>query len=67
MSVYEAVMMIPFIGMYFGPHTWTEATLGFCARTIALVDTMADSPQGQVDMIVAQAESYCRLRLCRIT
>jgi hypothetical protein len=51
LSVYGAVMMIPFIGMYYGLHTWTEATLGFGARTIALVDTMADSPLGQVAMI----------------
>jgi hypothetical protein len=51
LSVYGAVMMIPFISMYYGLHTWTEATLGFGARTIALVDTMADSPLGQVAMI----------------
>jgi hypothetical protein len=51
LSVYGAVMMIPFIGMNFGLHTWAEATLGFGARTIALVDTMADSPLGQVAMI----------------
>ena len=51
LSVYGAVMMIPFICMYFGLHTWTEATLGFGARTIALVDTMAGSPLSQVAMI----------------
>ena len=44
-------MMIPFIGMYYGLHEWTEAVFGFGARTIALVDTMADSPLGQVAMI----------------
>jgi MFS family permease len=51
LSMYGAVMMTPFIGMYYGLHEWTEATLGFGARTIALVDTMADSPLGQVAMI----------------
>jgi hypothetical protein len=51
LSVYGAVMMTPFISMYYGLHEWTEATFGFGARTIAMVDTMADSPLGQVAMI----------------
>jgi hypothetical protein len=32
-------------------HVWTEAHFGFGARTIAIIDTMADSPLGQVAMI----------------
>jgi hydroxymethylglutaryl-CoA lyase len=51
LSVYNAVMMLPFIGMYHGLHHWTEAHLGFGARTIAIIDTMADSPLGQVVMV----------------
>ena len=51
LSVYGAVMAAPFIGMYYGLHEWTQTHLGFGARTIALVDTMADSPLGQVAMI----------------
>jgi len=51
LSAYGAMMMIPFISMYYGLHEWTEATFGFGARTIAMVDTMADSPLGQVAMI----------------
>jgi hypothetical protein len=51
LSVYSTVMMLPFIGMFYGLHEWTDATLGFGARTIAIVDTMADSPLGQVAMI----------------
>ena len=51
LSIYNAVMMLPFIGMYHGLHHWTEAHLGFGARTIAIIDTMADSPLGQVAMI----------------
>ena len=51
LSVYSSIMMIPFIGMYYGLHAWTEAVFGFGARTIALVDTMADSPLGQVAMV----------------
>jgi hypothetical protein len=51
LSVYQTVMILPFIGMYFGLHVWTEAHFGFGARTIAIIDTMADSPLGQVAMI----------------
>jgi len=51
LSIYNAVMMLPFIGMYNGLHLWTEAHLGFGARTIAIIDTMADSPLGQVVMV----------------
>jgi hypothetical protein len=51
LSVYSAVMMSPFIGMYYGLHEWTQQHLGFGARTIAIIDTMADSPLGQVAMI----------------
>src|SRR4030067_3115736 len=44
-------MTLPFIGMYYGLHEWTERVFGFGARTIALIDTMADSPMGQVAMV----------------
>ncbi len=51
LSVYGTLMTLPFLGMFYGLHAWTEAHLGFGARTIALIDTMADSPLGQVAMI----------------
>jgi len=51
LAVYNAVMTAPFIGMYYGLHHWTEAHFGFGARAIAIIDTMADSPLGQVAMI----------------
>jgi MFS family permease len=51
LAVYSTVMSAPFIGMYYGLHEWTQSHLGFGARTIALIDTMADSPLGQVAMI----------------
>ena len=51
LAVYQTIMILPFIGMYFGLHEWTEAHFGFGARTIAIIDTMADSPMGQVAMI----------------
>jgi hypothetical protein len=51
LAVYGTVMSAPFIGIYYGLHEWTQSHLGFGARTIALIDTMADSPLGQVAMI----------------
>lgn len=51
LSVYSTMMMMPFIGMYYGLHEWTESVFGFGARAIAIIDTMADSPMGQVAMI----------------
>jgi hypothetical protein len=51
LSVFNTVMMLPYLGMYYGLHEWTERVFGFGARTIAIVDTMADSPMGQVAMI----------------
>lgn len=50
-SIYNTVMMLPFMGMYYGLHEWTEEVFGFGARTIAIIDTMADSPLGQVVMV----------------
>ena len=51
LSLYGTLMTMPFIGMFYGLHEWTATHLGFGARTIALIDTMADSPLGQVAMI----------------
>jgi hypothetical protein len=51
LAFYSAFMMLPFIGMFYGLHEWTERHLGFGARTIAIIDTMADAPMGQVAMI----------------
>ncbi|MFH0891712.1 MAG: hypothetical protein V1867_02935 [Candidatus Falkowbacteria bacterium] len=51
LSVYSTVMFLPFIGMYYGLHEWTEKIFGFGAKGIAIIDTMADSPMGQVAMI----------------
>ena len=39
------------IGMFYGLHDWTQATFGFGARTIAIIDTMAGSPLSQVAMV----------------
>ena len=51
LSIYTTVMTLPFWGMYHGLHEWTAAHLGFGAHAIAIIDTMADSPLGQVAMI----------------
>ena len=51
LSVYSTIMIMPFIGMYYGLHEWTQLHFGFGARTIAIIDTMADSPLGQVAMV----------------
>jgi hypothetical protein len=51
LSIYSTLMIMPFIGMYYGLHEWTQRAFGFGARTIAIIDTMADSPLGQVAMI----------------
>ncbi len=51
LSLYGTVMSLPYVAMYYGFHEWTEAVFGFGARTIAIIDTMADSPMGQVAMI----------------
>jgi hypothetical protein len=51
LSVYGTVMSLPYLAMFYGFHEWTEVHFGFGARTIAIIDTMADSPMGQVAMI----------------
>lgn len=51
LCAYYTVMILPFIGMYYGLHLWTEAHFGFGARTIALVDTTTSEPLSQVAMI----------------
>ncbi len=51
LSVYATIMSLPYVGLFYGLSQWTMAHFGFGARTIALVDTMADSPVGQVAMI----------------
>ncbi len=51
LSLYGTMMTMPFVGMYYGLHEWTERVFGFGARAIALIDTMADSPLGQVAMV----------------
>jgi hypothetical protein len=46
-----AALSLPSIGMFFGLHHWTETTVGFGARAIALVDIAAASPFAQLSII----------------
>src|SRR3712207_819876 len=51
LAVLGAALTLPTIGMLFGLHQWTEATFGFGARTIGLVDTVLSAPLAQLGMI----------------
>ncbi len=51
LTLIGTVLFIPYIGMFYGLHEWTMTNFGFGAHTIAIVDTMADAPFGQVAMI----------------
>jgi hypothetical protein len=45
------VLSVPNISLFFGLHHWTEATFGFGARAIAVIDAAAASPFAQLSMI----------------
>lgn len=51
LTILGAVFSLPTIAMLFGFHHWTEANLGFGARTIGLVDTALSAPLVQLGMI----------------
>ncbi|MGI9381702.1 MAG: hypothetical protein ACR2PO_00985 [Methyloligellaceae bacterium] len=51
LTVIMTVLSLPNIVLVYNLHEWTEATLGFGARTIALIDTAAESPFAQLSMI----------------
>ncbi len=51
LTVLGALMSLPDLFLVFGGSEWTEKHLGFGARTIALVDTAAQSPLAQLSMI----------------
>jgi BT1 family len=50
-AVAGTFLSLPSIGLVFGLHEWTEATFGFGARTIAVIDAAATSPFAQLSMI----------------
>ncbi|MEM7180808.1 MAG: hypothetical protein AAF518_07840 [Spirochaetota bacterium] len=51
LTVLGAFLSLPNISLFYGIHNWTEQVFGFGARTIALLDTAAESPLGQISMI----------------
>ena len=51
LAVAGAILSLPNIGLFYGLHHWTEATFGFGARTIALIDAATASPFAQLSMI----------------
>ena len=44
LAVAGAMLSLPNIGLFYGLHHWTEATFGFGARTIAVIDAATASP-----------------------
>ncbi len=53
LSLAEAVLSLPNIGLYYGIQNWTAPLTGGVvdARFIAIIDTAAESPLGQIAMI----------------
>jgi hypothetical protein len=50
-AVMGTLLSLPNIGLIYGLHQWTEATFGFGARTIAIIDAATSSPFVQLSMI----------------
>ena len=48
-AIIGTILSLPSIGLDYGLHHWTEQNFGFGARTIALVDTAAASPFGELE------------------
>jgi hypothetical protein len=53
LTIAAAILSLPNIGLYYGLHEWTAARTGGVvdARFIALIDTLIESPLGQISMI----------------
>ncbi len=53
LTLASGVLALPNIGLYYGLHEWTAARTGGVVdqRFIALVDTAAESPLGQIAMV----------------
>ena len=50
-TVLGTLLSLPNLGLIYGLHEWTEATFGFGARAIAIVDAATSSPFAQFSMI----------------
>ncbi len=47
----QAVLTLPNIGLVYGLHQWTESNFGLGARSIALIDTVANTPLVHLSMV----------------
>lgn len=51
LTIVASLLTLPSLALTLGISEWTEATFGFGARTIAIIDTAASSPFLQLSMI----------------
>ena len=51
LTLLGGMLSIPTLALVFRADLWTEATFGFGARTIAIIDTAAASPLAQLSMV----------------
>ena len=51
LTILVTLLSLPDLALVYGLHEWTEDTFGFGARTIAIIDTTAESPFAQLSMI----------------
>lgn len=51
LTILGAALSLPDLGLVYGLHEWTEATFGFGAHSIALIDAAAESPLVHLSMI----------------
>ncbi len=51
LTVLGTLLSLPNVGLYYGLHQWTEAHLGFGARSIAIIDAATSSPFVQLSMV----------------
>ena len=52
LNTIHVVLQLPIIGMAFGLHEWTMQNFGFGAKTIALIDSTAEAPFGQLNFFM---------------
>ncbi|CAL7963242.1 conserved membrane hypothetical protein [Alphaproteobacteria bacterium] len=57
LAIINAILILPHLGMAYGLHEWTEAYIGFGARTIALIDPIIESPATSLMMVPISALS----------
>jgi hypothetical protein len=51
LTVITTILSLPAFGLTLGLADWTEATFGFGARTIAIIDAATTAPFAQLSMI----------------